>query len=99
MAEQLTVDAAVGFLMPLLIALANQSHWSPKVRAVSAFALCFAATVVVQWIRGELNALNWHDGATLAVIFGVAVASYKVWWQPSTIAPSIEAATTRARGR
>lgn len=90
--SELTIDALIGLAMPVVIAVINQSHWSPRVRGAVAFVLCLVAATVVEWVRGDLSWEDWRN--TALVIFGAAVFFYRQWWQPSTIAPAIEAATS-----
>lgn len=88
------IDALVGMGMPLLVALVNQSHWSPKLRALVAVVLCALVGTAVEWVRGPLGiyAEGWRT--TVLIVTGSALASYQLWWKPSTIAPTIEAVTT-----
>lgn len=93
MSDPTAVDALIGgILMPLIIALINQWHWSSKLKAIVALLACMVAAAVVQWLRGPLNVHAWRD--TLVVITGAALIMYHTWWRPSTIAPALEAATT-----
>lgn len=86
-----SIDVLLGALMPLVVAVVNQSHWSPRRRGLVAVVLCVLAASVASLIRGD----NWGDWRTTAVVVvGSALVSYRVWWQPTTIAPAIEAATT-----
>lgn len=88
-------DAALGTVMPLLIALVNQAHWPPKLKALEALLLCFAVSALTVWLHGQAD---WHHlRNTVLVIGGVAFAAYQLWWKPSTWAPAIEAATTLSR--
>lgn len=92
----MTPDTAITLLvgggMPFVIALINQAHWSPKVRAVMAALLCCVCAVILCWWRGELNWTDWR--ATVVAVLGAALFAYQTFWKPSTIAPSVEAATT-----
>jgi hypothetical protein len=82
----------VGFLMPLLVALVNQSHWSKPLRAIVSFAICIVVAIADVLIQG-----NWNGHAltrTLVLVAFVAYTSYQLFWKPSAIAPAIEAATS-----
>lgn len=86
-------SALVGALMPLAIALINQSHWSKAWRGIMAVGLCVIAAAVTCWLRGELNGSNY--ARSVLVVLTAALTTYHVWWKPSTIAPAIEAATSK----
>ncbi len=89
-----TIDALIGLGMPGVIALVNQAHWSPRVKGVVAFALCVVAAGVTELLRG--NTHDWTDWrTTFVVVFGAAIVSYRMWWQPSLIAPTLESVTSR----
>lgn len=82
----------VGFLMPILVALVNQTHWSKPLRAVVSFAICIVVAIADVLIQGSWNG---HDlTRTLVLIAFVAYTSYQLFWRPSNIAPAIEAATS-----
>lgn len=82
----------VGFAMPALIALINQTRWTKPLKGLVAFILCVLAAFVTVWLRGELTGATWTT-STL-IVFGAAITTYHTWWRPSGIAPSIEAATS-----
>lgn len=86
------IDALVGGAMPLLIAVINQSYWSPKIKALVALVSCVAAATVAAVLRDAVDWVNWRE--SLVLILGAALASYRWLWQPSTIAPTVEAVTT-----
>jgi hypothetical protein len=91
-ADTTVLNALIGAAMPLLIAFVNQSHWSPKAKAVVAVLACALVAAFTEWVRGDVDWADWRG--TALVIAGAALVSYKVWWQPSTIAPTVEAVTT-----
>lgn len=92
MDDEFTINAMIGFAMPAVIAGINQSYWSPRVKGVVAFLACTVASVAVVLFRGELDWADWRG--TFLTVFGTAIASYRLWWQPSLIAGTIEAGTT-----
>lgn len=93
MPEGITIDVLIGLLMPGLVALVNQSHWSPRARGVVAVIVSVAGAAVVEWVRsGPFDLTDWRD--TAVVIVFAAITFYKVWWKPSGIGPMVEAATT-----
>jgi len=85
----------VGFLLPLLISLINQTHWSKPLRAIVSFVICVVVALVDVIIQGHWNG---HDMTrTLVLVAFVAYTSYQLFWRPSNIAPAIEAATSTSR--
>lgn len=82
----------IGMLLPLVIAIINQRHWPAPMKGIVALIVCIAAAVIVEVIRGGLSFSDW--ASTIIVIFTTAFGFYKVLWQPSEIAPRIEAATS-----
>lgn len=95
MTDAFAVDALIGALLPLVIALVNQAHWDAKVKGVVALAACAAAATLAEVLRGALDWSDWRNA--VVVIGGAAFLSYKTLWQPSTIAPALEQATTLSR--
>ena len=81
----------VGFFMPLLIAVLEQSKWSNALRAVVAFVACAIAATITVVVAGDLNTKTWVTSALTVLV--AAIATYKMWWQPVGIAPTIEKAT------
>jgi hypothetical protein len=87
-----SVDALIGFALPLVIALINQWKWSPKVKGIVALLACVLAAVIAVALRGDLNWSDWRN--TAVVVTGVALVSYHTLWKPSTVAPGLERATS-----
>jgi uncharacterized membrane protein len=85
----------VGFLLPIVVALVNQTHWSKPLRAIVSFAICIVVAICDVLIQGNWNG---HDlTRTLVLVAFVAYTSYTLFWKPSAIAPTIEAATSTNR--
>lgn len=93
MTDTASFDLAIGGVaMPFLIAIINQSHWSPKVRGVVAFAACLGAAALLSALHGTLTLTHWRDSAIL--VTGAAMVMYHALWRPSGLAPALEDATT-----
>lgn len=93
MTDITSVDLALGGVaMPFLIALINQSHWSPKLRGIIAFALCLGVSALLAALHGTLTLDSWRDTAVL--VTGAAMVMYHALWKPSGLAPAVENATT-----
>lgn len=98
MTSTTAVNVLIGVVMPLVIALINQCHWTSKLKALVALVTCVGAAAITEAIRsGDAFSLA-HWRATAIVIAGAALISYQTWWRPSTWAPSLEAATTLSTG-
>lgn len=88
-AFDVTVGAA---LLPPAIAVINQWHWSAQLKGLAALLVCALYALGITIVRGRVHWDNWRD--VLLTVAGAAFVAYRVWWQPSGIAPAIEAATT-----
>jgi hypothetical protein len=83
----------VGVVLPLGISVINQSTWAPRARGLMAFLLCLVAAAGTSYFAGELSDEGDLATAVLTVLVA-AIGSYQGLWKPSTIAGSIERATT-----
>ena len=86
------VALLVGALLPLAIAVINQPQWHSGFKSVMAFVLCFVASLVLAWFRGEINHQDLVE--TFATVYGAAMVTYTALWKPTNVAPSIESATS-----
>jgi uncharacterized membrane protein YqaE (UPF0057 family) len=83
----------IGLILPPIIAVINQAHWSPTIKGIVALVVCGLVALGVEEVRGTPN---WHDWRNTALLIaGAAIISYRQFWQPSLIAPTIEAKTTK----
>lgn len=81
----------VGFFSPLVIAVIQQSRWSPRRQSVVAFCFYVAVAAVTAWLAGIFNTAGII--VAILVIFVTAGNSYKLLWKPTGVAPAIQAAT------
>lgn len=89
-------NVVIGFFMPLAVAFINQCRWPAVVKGLCSFAVCLIAAFITVYIRDGGFALDaWVR--TALVVFLTAIATYRLWWNPSQIAPRIEEATTVPR--
>lgn len=83
----------VGFFLPVAIAFIQQRHWKNGFRAIVAFLCCLLAasgTVLIQ-----VGSWDWHKWVQSALLIVVAsISTYHGFWKPTTIAPSVEDATS-----
>lgn len=89
----LAASGLAGTLLPVLVAMVNQEHWSAKVKGLVTGTLSLAGGVFAAWQQGQLGRGWWI--AAVAVLL-VASGSYQVFWKPTRLAPIIEALTTWA---
>jgi hypothetical protein len=82
----------VGFVMPLLIAIVQRSTWTQPVRALVMAVSSVIAGGLTAYFAGDLNGVDVTTAILLVAV--TAIASYKGFWQPTTVAPKIEAATS-----
>jgi hypothetical protein len=61
-------------------------------KALVSFACCIVTAIVDVIVQGTWNGKDF--AGTLILVGFVAYTSYRLFWKPSTIAPSIEAATS-----
>lgn len=84
--------AMAAVVLPPLIAVINRRYWTPQLKGLAALFVCMAYALLVVVLRGPVDFRDWRN--TVLVVAGVAFGFYKIWWQPSGIAPAIEATTT-----
>lgn len=84
----------LGFVVPLIVALVVQTHWSNTMKSVA--ALLVSVICSVSWLAfdGKLNGQSASQ-ATIAVLGG-AVWFYHYFWKNSGITDWIEQFTTIA---
>lgn len=81
-----------GTVLPLLISLINQCHWSAGVKSIVALVVCCAAAAAVS-IHAGVTSGQGIAGAAIIVVT-VTKALYEAFWKPTGIAPTIENATS-----
>lgn len=82
----------VGFFMPPVQAVIQQTHWSSRVRAGVNFVACAVAGAGVAFFQGEFTGRRFVESGLVVLVTTIAV--YKGTWKPSGIAPAIEEATS-----
>lgn len=80
------------FVLPPLISLINQRRWVQEIKALVALGVCVAYAAIVTLIRGEVDWQDWRN-STLQVC-AATFAAYKLFWNPSNLAPHLETLTT-----
>lgn len=79
-------------VLPPVVALINQRRWPAQLKGLVALAVCLLYATLAVWLRGPIVFSAWRDAAL--TVAGTAFAAYRLWWQPSGIAPAVEAATS-----
>jgi len=82
----------VGFFMPPVQAVIQQTHWSSRVRAGVNFVACFVAGTGVAFFQGDFTGRRVVGSVLVVLVTTIAV--YKGTWKPTGVAPAIEAATS-----
>lgn len=84
----------VGALLPNLVAVVQQPQWPSWLRAVVGVICSIVAGAVTTYLT--LEEVMWEQGMVHAILLvGIASwASYRNFWQPTRIAPAIEAKTS-----
>ena len=81
----------VGFFLPPVLAIVQQSSWSDRLRAVVAFVACLLAGAGVAYFQGDLTGKRFITGALVVMVTGLA--TYRNFWKPTGVAPAIETKT------
>lgn len=82
----------VGFLLPPALSVIIQTGWSERLQAVIAFAACALAGAGTAYFQGDLTGERFVEAGL--VILVTTIATYKGFWKPTKISPTIEAATS-----
>ncbi|HEY9523108.1 MAG TPA: hypothetical protein VIR33_07700 [Thermopolyspora sp.] len=88
-------SAAIGTVMPLLIAVVVRAHWPAWTKAAVAVVTSLAAGTAGAWAAGELTGLPWAGSVVAALV--ASQQAYARWWRPTGIAPWVEQVTTPAK--
>jgi len=86
----------VGFTMPLVISVIQQPKWADPLRASVTFVACAIAGGGTAYFAADLDGRTFVSSSL--VVLTTALATYKSFWKPTTIAPKIEAATSPGGG-
>lgn len=78
----------VGFLSPVVIQFLAKTGWPRQYQAAAAFVFCLLAAIPTAAFAPNSD-LSVHDYTKSAlIIFTVAIASYKGFWNPIGVTPS-----------
>lgn len=82
----------IGALVPPVIAVVQRPKFPGWARVAIMLVIAVVASVVVLAVQSDLDFHNWSR--TVGLVIVGAIAAYHGIWQPSGIAPAIEAATS-----
>jgi hypothetical protein len=82
----------VGFFMPPVQAVIQQTGWSDKLRAAVNFLVCVVAGAGVAFFQGDFTGKRFVESSLVVLVTAIAV--YKGTWKPTGIAPAIEEKTS-----
>ena len=84
----------VGFLLPPVLSILMQSGWSQPVQAFVAFVACAVAGAGTAYFQGDLTGRRFVEAGLVVLV--TTIATYKGFWKPTRISPTIEEATSPA---
>jgi hypothetical protein len=82
-------------VLPPVISIINQKHWRQEYKALTAVAVCIVYSMCVTLFRPGADLKDWRN--TIAETLIGTCAVYKIFWNPSTLGPKLEAATSFRR--
>ncbi len=86
----------VGFFLPPVLAIVQQARFDDRVRAAIAFVACLIAGAGIAYFQGDLTGKRFVSAALITMTVGLA--TYRNFWKPTGIAPTIEAKTNIGGG-
>ena len=81
----------VGFFLPPVLAVVQQSKWPDQLRALVAFAACAVAGVGIAYFQGDLTGKRFVEAGLVVLV--TAVATYRNFWKPVGVSSAIETRT------
>ena len=82
----------VGFLLPPALSIVIQTGWSAQVQAVVAFLACALAGAGTAFFQGDLTGRRFVEAGLVVLV--TTIATYKGFWKPTEVSPTIEKATS-----
>jgi len=86
----------VGFLLPPALSIIIQTGWSEQVQAIVAFLACALAGAGTAYFQGDLTGERFVEAGLVVLV--TTIATYKGFWKPTKVSPTIEAATSAGGG-
>lgn len=83
------VSVVLGFVVPFVVSWLKNLKWHKAVRVALAGAVSVVAATGSLFVQGELT--SWSSlAANAAIIWGVAFANYKAWFQNTDLNAELE---------
>lgn len=86
----------VGFLLPPALSIVMQTGWSTQLQALVAFLACALAGAGTAYFQGDLTGRRFVEAGLVVLV--ATIATYKGFWKPTRVSPTIEAATSANTG-
>lgn len=80
--------AAVGFILPVLVAIINREPWASWIKAVIALATSVLGGTITALLAGQFTGSSWLQA--VGVAFAASQVFYMAWWKKSGITDWIE---------
>ena len=87
--------AIVAFIMPIIVASVNQSHWSRPIKTTVGALACLVASAIELLLLGQFHASNWT--LTFLAVFAGSITFFKGFWKPLGVADAVEQRTDFAK--
>lgn len=85
------ISAAVGFFLPLLIAVIQKERWRQQIRVAVGVLACALAAIITTLVEGQFD--GTHLATSAFTIFTLTKLTYLSVWKPSGIAAKVETST------
>lgn len=82
----------LGFFMPMLIAVIQQSQWQRDFKTFVAFMVCVAAAAVQMIVEGRFSAAGFFP--SVLALSALSTTFFHHFWKPLGLADKVEAATS-----
>jgi L-lactate permease len=82
----------VGFLLPPALSVVMQTGWSERLQAAVAFVACALAGAGTAYFQGDLTGRRFVEAGLVVLV--TTIATYKGFWKPTKVSPTIEKATS-----
>lgn len=85
--------AIVGFVLPIVMAVVNQSKWPSGLKAVAVFAASLLVSIGTVYLQGpaDFTLDRWITASLTTLV--TAIATYHGLWKPTGAAPALEEST------
>lgn len=96
MSNLLMWSLVIGFFMPPVQSVIQQTKWSARFRALVNFLACAIAGAGIAYFQGDFSDRRFVESSLVVLVTAISV--YSGTWKPSGISPTIEKATSLKSG-